>query len=77
MTIRPDLTVNDLVRSRPGALPILAAAGVDTCCGGGDSLALAAAQAGLTFDQLLRRLQQPRADDVPPAPRCGCGSKRQ
>lgn len=75
MTIRPDLTVNDLVRARSDALPLLAAAGIDTCCGRGDSLALAAAKAGLTFDQLLRRLEQPSPLDVSPAPRCDCGSK--
>ena len=75
MTIRPDLTVNDLLRRRPEALSILAAAGIDTCCGGGDQLALAAAKAGLTFDQLLGRLageEQARRGDLPPAPQCGC-----
>ena len=75
MTIRPDLTVNDLVRCHSDALPILAAVGIDTCCGGGDSLAHAAARAGLTFDQLLRRLEEPSPHDVSPAPRCGCGSR--
>jgi iron-sulfur cluster repair protein YtfE (RIC family) len=75
MTIRPDLTVNDLVRRRADALPTLAALGIDTCCGGGDSLALAAARAGLTFDQLLRRLEDPGAHEIPPAPGCGCGSR--
>ena len=76
MTIRPDLTVNDLVHFRSDALPILAAVGIDTCCGGGDSLALAAARAGLTFDQLLHRLEEPSSPHVSPAPRCGCGSRR-
>jgi iron-sulfur cluster repair protein YtfE (RIC family) len=75
MTIRPDLTVNDLVRCRSDALPVLAAVGIDTCCGGGDSLALAAARAGLTFDELLRQLEEPSAHDVSPAPPCGCGSR--
>ena len=76
MTIRPDLTVDDLVRRRSDALPILAALGIDTCCGGGDSLALAAARAGLTFDQLLRRLEEPSSPHLSPASQCDCGSRR-
>lgn len=75
MTIRPDLTVNELLRRRPDVLSILAAAGVDTCCGGGDQLSLAAAKAGLTFDQLLNRLDDEdpvRRGEAPPPPQCGC-----
>ena len=75
MTIGPDLTVNDLLRCRPDVLSSLAAAGIDTCCGGEDSLALAASRAGFTFDQLLRRLEEPVPQDVSPAPSCGCGSR--
>ncbi len=76
MTIHPDLTVTELVIGHPGALPVLADAGIDTCCGGGLSLALAAAQAGLTFDQLLDRLQRGRSGgEAPSRPACGCGPK--
>lgn len=76
MTIHPDLTVNELVLGHPGALPVLAGAGIDTCCGGGLTLALAAAQAGLTFDQLLDRLQRGgSAGDAASRPACGCSPK--
>jgi iron-sulfur cluster repair protein YtfE (RIC family) len=78
MTIDPNLTVNELLRRYPGALPVLATAGIDSCCGGDQSLALAAACSGLTFDQLAARLRdgagrrgpEDRAD-------CGCGCEHQ
>lgn len=75
MTLRPDLTVNDLTRHRPAALPVLAALGIDTCCGGGETLAHAAARAHLTFDQLRDRLEDAaRGPEQSPAPQCGCGT---
>jgi iron-sulfur cluster repair protein YtfE (RIC family) len=75
MTLRPDLTVNDLMRHRPAALPVLAALGIDTCCGGGETLAHAAARAHLTFDQLRGRLEDAaRGPLQSPAPQCGCGT---
>ena len=57
MTIRPDLTVSALVRDRPETLPVLARAGIDTCCGGGETLERAAVDAGLTWPVLLGRLE--------------------
>ena len=76
MTLRPDLTVNDLMRHRPAALPVLAALGIDTCCGGGETLAHAAARAQLTFDQLRDRLEEAaRGPEQSPAPQCGCGTR--
>jgi iron-sulfur cluster repair protein YtfE (RIC family) len=78
MAMRPDLTVNQLVLQSPGSLPALAALGVDTCCGGGRSLALAAHQAGLTFDQLVEYLQVhlARTAGDTPVPACGCGTRQ-
>jgi iron-sulfur cluster repair protein YtfE (RIC family) len=58
MTIAPTLTVNQLLLRYPEALPVLAVAGIDTCCGGEQSLALAAARSGLTFQQLAARLEE-------------------
>jgi iron-sulfur cluster repair protein YtfE (RIC family) len=79
MTIDPTLSVNELLRRYPAALPILAAAGIDSCCGGEQSLALAAARSGLTFDQLAARLQDGVArrglDNRTPACGCGCGRR--
>ena len=75
MTINPTLGVNQLLHRYPGALPILAAAGIDSCCSGEETLALAAACSGLTFDELAAQLQDGLArrglDDRTPD-RCGC-----
>jgi iron-sulfur cluster repair protein YtfE (RIC family) len=65
MSIDPHLSVNELVLRHPAALPILTAAGIDTCCGGGLTLAAAAQGTGLTFEQLVGRLQRG----------CGCGHR--
>ena len=72
MTLRPDLTVNDLLRDLPGTLAVLAAAGIDTCCGGAATLEQAAARAGLGWHELRTRLETPTADPLP-AHGCGCG----
>ena len=75
--IRHELSVNDLLRHRPGALPVLAAAGIDTCCGGAESLERAAAAAGIAWTDLLTRLEaapEPPAATTP-APSCGCGCR--
>lgn len=70
--IRPDLTVSELVQRRPETLAVLAAAGIDTCCGGAETLERAAAGAGLGWDQLLARLEAPSQRTSTPAPQCGC-----
>lgn len=78
MTINPNLSVNELVRRYPAALPVLATAGIDTCCGGDLTLALAAAQSGLTFDQLTGRLREGisrGSSEHRAADRCGCEHK--
>ena len=79
MTIDPTLSVNELVRRYPEALPVLAMAGIDSCCGGDQSLALAAARSGLTFEQLAARLQDGDARSGPDNPMrdCGCGCQHQ
>ena len=75
MTIHPDLSVNELILRHPAALPVLSAAGIDTCCGGGLTLALAAERSGLTYEQLAARLEadarRPGAEHTAP-PRCAC-----
>jgi hypothetical protein len=69
MTIRPDLTVNALVRDRPETLAVLARAGIDACCGGGQTLERAAADAGIAWTELVGRLEAAGrpGSDVPPA----------
>jgi regulator of cell morphogenesis and NO signaling len=79
VTIDPQLSVNQLLRHRPAALPLLAAAGIDTCCGGGLPLAEAAGRAGVELTDLLRRLEAQTARDAAAVEAraggcaCGCG----
>ena len=51
--IDPALSINAIVARWPAAVSALNAAGVDTCCGGGDSLSVAAAQAGIPIADLI------------------------
>jgi len=46
------LSVNDVLSRWPAALPSLNAFGIDTCCGGSDSLADAAREAGVAVNTL-------------------------
>ena len=51
--IDPRWTVNELLRREPSSAPVLNAFGVDTCCGGGDTIDVAAAAAGTTGTALI------------------------
>jgi Rrf2 family nitric oxide-sensitive transcriptional repressor len=50
-------TVNDLLLRYARSAPVLSGLGIDTCCGGGQSLEEAARGAGLTLAELLARLK--------------------
>jgi iron-sulfur cluster repair protein YtfE (RIC family) len=52
----PKLTVNELLRRHPAVLPVLNGFGVDSCCGGSESLAQAAHSAQIPLDALLAAL---------------------
>ncbi len=76
MTFDPLLSVTELIRRYPAALPVLTTAGIDTCCGGNLTLAAAAQGTGLTFEQLAARLRRGLAEpEAAPATDCGCGCK--
>lgn len=62
-TLDPATSVNDVLQRWPSAVTALNAFGVDTCCGGGDSLTEAAAQAGVTVDDLLGAIAEAVAAD--------------
>ena len=51
--IEPQWTVNELLRREPLSATVLNSFGVDTCCGGGDTLEEAAAAAGINGRQLI------------------------
>lgn len=50
------LTVNELLKRHPSVLPVLNAFGVDTCCGGSESLAEAATSSRIPLETLLAGL---------------------
>lgn len=53
LNLDPSETINDLVQRHPSTLAVLAAYGIDTCCGGEQTLAAAALEAGADFTTLL------------------------
>ena len=50
--------VGDIAAANPGARRVLEEAGVDYCCGGAKSLSEASMRAGVSADEILRRLQE-------------------
>jgi iron-sulfur cluster repair protein YtfE (RIC family) len=79
MTIDPQLSLNQLIQQHPFVLPVLTAAGVDTCCGGGLSLEEAARRADANLVDLVARLEKETAgrpgievDNSPAVRPCGC-----
>jgi regulator of cell morphogenesis and NO signaling len=58
MNFSIETRVNEIALSNPGARRVLEDAGVDYCCGGGKSLQDACLHAGLTADEILKRLRQ-------------------
>jgi len=55
--IVPAATVREVLARHPATAPIIAEAGLDTCCGGTHPLGLAAQAHGLDLPRLLARLQ--------------------
>lgn len=49
-------TINELLRRLPPAGEVLNAFGIDTCCGGGDTITAAARKAGVREDDLLAEI---------------------
>lgn len=78
MKLDPMLSVNELVLRYPAALPVLTAAGIDTCCGGGLTLMAAAQGRGLSLEQLAANLDRGLATQEPEeraSAVSGCGCK--
>jgi regulator of cell morphogenesis and NO signaling len=55
------LTVNEVMARWPATMPVLNALGIDTCCGGGDSLLEAADRAGVPLPVLLAAVEHAAA----------------
>lgn len=54
--ITKDMVINEVTRRHPETFRIFQEFGVDSCCGGAQPIALAAAQAGLDVNALLQAL---------------------
>ena len=63
--IDPELTVHELVHSRPETGPMLRSYGIDTCCGGTRTLTEAARVAGHDIAALVRELEQASVGSTP------------
>ena len=57
LPIDASTTVNELLRRYPGSAATLQRLALDTCCGGGLSLASAAEKAGLSYTELMTVLR--------------------
>jgi regulator of cell morphogenesis and NO signaling len=58
MKFSTETRVNEIALSNPAARRVLEDAGLDYCCGGGKSLRDACLHAGVTTDEILKRLRQ-------------------
>lgn len=54
--INGDLTVNEVIRLYPQTVTVFNEFGIDSCCGGGVAISIAAARDGIDADLLLERL---------------------
>ncbi len=56
--IDPTSTIDAVIAHHPSSITVLNAFGIDTCCGGGDSLADAAAHARVDVATLVAALER-------------------
>ena len=56
--IDPRMTINEILLDHPAAVSVLNGFGIDTCCGGGSSLAEAAEENGIELEALLTELDR-------------------
>jgi iron-sulfur cluster repair protein YtfE (RIC family) len=81
-------TVNETIERVPATLPVLNSLGIDTCCGGGETLDVAASRSGVDENVLLAALatvRGPGGSGEAPAPvenaagrsgGCACGCRK-
>lgn len=65
--LNPDLTVNQVLLEHPGSIAVFNRLGIDACCGGGDTLAQAAAD-GPGLARLMAALDEAIKTTHPAAP---------
>ncbi len=67
--INGDCTVNETTRTYPQTIPVFNTFGIDSCCGGGVAISIAAARDGADLTMLLDSLNREVSvtDVTPPA----------
>lgn len=58
MELTKETTINELLRAYPQTAGLLNQYNLDTCCGGGNSLAVEASHVGVDLDRLLAELRE-------------------
>ena len=56
LTIDPALSINEIIKRHPASIGVLNAHGLDTCCGGGESLRSAALEARVDLRTLVQEI---------------------
>jgi len=56
-----EMTVNETIQRHPASVAVFNELGIDACCGGGATLAEAAAREGISLPELLKALRQAAA----------------
>lgn len=55
-TIKPSMTINDVVNKYPETMKVFNDYGFDTCCGGAEFISTAAASLGINVPKLIKEL---------------------
>jgi regulator of cell morphogenesis and NO signaling len=58
MKIDSKLSVNEIIKRYPAALPVLNAFAIDTCCGGEEPIAVAAASANVPVETIVAAIAE-------------------
>jgi len=56
-SIDPQLTINEIIQRRPSAVTVFNAYGIDSCCGGGKSLADVTSRHEIDLSAILSALE--------------------
>jgi regulator of cell morphogenesis and NO signaling len=57
-TITEDMTINEVIKKHPETMGVFNDFKVDSCCGGGQSIAVTAAVAGANVPELITALNE-------------------
>jgi iron-sulfur cluster repair protein YtfE (RIC family) len=58
LSIHRDMIINDVIKAHPETIAVFNRFNVDSCCGGGDSIAATAGRDGVNVEALLQALNE-------------------